>query len=145
MTIWRVRVACWISKDKRAKAHARTCAPTPTQTHARWFLPTRKRTQKLLFHRKICFVNAPRCYVLRVLPLFLFVLQSLPVYYCGATFLVMSNCILLWRHTVSNLHLCITVVFCCLSQVARLQLQQTMLISITRFGFFSKAVIICFI
>ena len=32
MTTWR-RVVCWISKDTRAKAHARPRAPTTTHAH----------------------------------------------------------------------------------------------------------------
>ena len=31
--ILRMRVACWISKAKRAQAHPRAHAPTPTSTH----------------------------------------------------------------------------------------------------------------
>ena len=32
-TIWRMRVAYWISKATRAQAHARARVPTPTYTH----------------------------------------------------------------------------------------------------------------
>jgi hypothetical protein len=33
--IWGMRVACWISKAKRAQAHARVRAPTPKPTNSR--------------------------------------------------------------------------------------------------------------
>ena len=64
-TIWRIRVACWISKAARKKAHARTRASTTTRTHT---TPTRMhaRTQKyvkLLFHGNRGFVNEPQVYV----------------------------------------------------------------------------------
>ena len=56
-TIWRLRVAYWISKPKRAQAYARARAPTPTHqntdthTNARtqaysYLSPSRARTQK---------------------------------------------------------------------------------------------------
>jgi hypothetical protein len=45
-TIWRVRVACWISKATRPQAHARAHTLTPTQKHARTrvHLPVRVHT-----------------------------------------------------------------------------------------------------
>ena len=35
ITIWRIRVACWINKISRTKAYARAPTSTPTRTHAR--------------------------------------------------------------------------------------------------------------
>jgi hypothetical protein len=32
MAIWRIHVACWVSKVTPAQAHASACAPTPTPT-----------------------------------------------------------------------------------------------------------------
>jgi hypothetical protein len=71
-TIWRPRLAYWISKPTRAQAHARARAPTPNHTHGR----TRARTHTLIicntaFHGNNRFVNAPPCYVIRTWPVLL--------------------------------------------------------------------------
>ena len=65
MTIWRVSVACWISKATPAQAHFQ---PLRTHTHTR----TRPLTHRnvlylLLFHSNNGYVNAPQCYVVRTL------------------------------------------------------------------------------
>ena len=69
-TIRRMRVACWISKARRAYAHAHAQGPEhpPTHTHAR------ARTQRnmqylLLFHGKNYLSNALQCYVTWTFPL----------------------------------------------------------------------------
>jgi hypothetical protein len=64
MTIWRMRVACWISKVTSTKAQARAHAPTsplaPTHTHTHT-------------HTQICNIycgmsKVSQCYVIRTLP-----------------------------------------------------------------------------
>ena len=59
-TIWRMRVACWISKDTRVQAHARAHAPTHTPAHvnARARTHTHTHTQRnmwflLFFHATV--------------------------------------------------------------------------------------------
>ena len=42
--IWRMRVACWISKATRTKAHARARVPTPTHASTRTYSPTHAHT-----------------------------------------------------------------------------------------------------
>ena len=72
--IWRMRVACWISKATRAQAHAR--ARAPTHIHTRMHSPTRAHAQKYvtpLFHGNSGFVNAPHCYVIRTLHVLLLI------------------------------------------------------------------------
>ena len=73
MAIWR-RVACWISKATRAKAHVRARAPTtiPTSTHTRTHALShacthtdRNKKYLLLFHSDSGYVNAPQSYVIR--------------------------------------------------------------------------------
>ena len=79
-TIWRPRLAYWISKPTRAQAHARARAPTPNQTHT----DERTHTHALIharththiicntaFHGNNRFVNAPPCYVIYSWPVLL--------------------------------------------------------------------------
>jgi hypothetical protein len=74
MTVRRMRVACWISKATRAKANARSRAPTPTHTQAF----TQARTQRNMSANTYCFCTAPTvswtrlCYVIRTLPVLLY-------------------------------------------------------------------------
>jgi hypothetical protein len=61
--IWRIRVACWISKATRAKARAHTS----TYTRARARTRTHTHTEHIIldaFPRQKFFANAPQCYVL---------------------------------------------------------------------------------
>ena len=51
--IWRMRVACWISKVTRTKAHARARAPTPTHTYARTDIHSAKRLSVTLYVRTL--------------------------------------------------------------------------------------------
>jgi hypothetical protein len=55
--IWRMPFVCWVSKATR------TYMPTRPQTHTRKHL--------LLFHGNNNFRNAPQCYDIRTLPVFL--------------------------------------------------------------------------
>ena len=74
-TLWRLRVAYWISKQ----AHASTCAPPPPHTHTHTHTDAalthafeRTRTQKYVIliacHGSRGFVKAPQYYVTRTLP-----------------------------------------------------------------------------
>jgi hypothetical protein len=58
MTIWRMRIACWI--------------PKATNTHSEYVILT------LLFHHNNGCPNAPQCYVIRAVPVFL----AIYIYYC---------------------------------------------------------------
>jgi hypothetical protein len=80
MTLWR-RSSCWISKATRAKAWTSSRALIPTHTytytHAHVHPHTYTHTHTnvyywLLFHGKSGFANAPQYYVIRTLPLLLF-------------------------------------------------------------------------
>ena len=54
-TLWLMRVACWIRKATRARAHVRACAPTLTRKHAHALTYLRTQTRKckiFLFHGK---------------------------------------------------------------------------------------------
>ena len=59
MTIWRMRVACWISNARRARTHARALAHPPThtetRTHARLHArtPTEKYVKLNAFPRQL--------------------------------------------------------------------------------------------
>jgi len=55
ITVWRMRIACWISKA--------------TDTHSEYVI-------LLLFHRNNGYANAPQCYVKRELPALLIVCVS---------------------------------------------------------------------
>ena len=69
MTIWRC-VACWIIKATRAQASARLPTHALTHTHTQ----THRNMQHfLLFQCNNGFLNAPQCYVLRTLPVFLYI------------------------------------------------------------------------
>ena len=59
-TIWRLRVACWLSKPTRAQAHTRACAPTHAHTVVR-------DTYCSFFCGNNGFVNAPHCYIMFLL------------------------------------------------------------------------------
>ena len=72
VTIWRMRVACWIRKVTRAQAQARAREPTPTRTYSPTHADTQKYVIVLLFHANNNFVNAPHCYVARALRVLLF-------------------------------------------------------------------------
>ena len=61
VTIWRIRVACWISKATCTRPSARARTHTHTNT---WY--------SLLFRSKSGYVNAPHCYVIRTLPLLMY-------------------------------------------------------------------------
>ena len=67
VTIWRIRVACWMSKATCTHLHAHSHAPghTHARTHAHLFI------YLLFFHGNNAFVNAPQCYVIRTLPVLL--------------------------------------------------------------------------
>jgi hypothetical protein len=69
LTIWR-RVVCWISKATHAQAHASARAPRHTHTHTH----TEIRNPYFFSHDDNSFVNAPQYYVIRTLPLLLFLI-----------------------------------------------------------------------
>ena len=56
ITIWRMRVPCWISNATRGKAHAR--APVPTPTHACIHPPTNARARTHTHTQKYVIVIA---------------------------------------------------------------------------------------
>jgi hypothetical protein len=65
VTIWRIRVPCWISKATRTHKHS------GTRKHAR--SDTQTNIKYLLFFHGNSYANAPQCYIIRTLPiLFLF-------------------------------------------------------------------------
>ena len=55
MTIWRMRILCWISKATRAQVYAG--ARVPTHTHARMYSPTPARTHT---HTQITYIAFPQ-------------------------------------------------------------------------------------
>jgi hypothetical protein len=66
-TVWNIRVASWISKATCTQANAYAHAPS----HPRTSMLTRTKYEYVVhiaFHGKNGFVNAPRCYVIRILP-----------------------------------------------------------------------------
>ena len=70
VTIWRVRVASWISKATRTHAHAHAHAPGHLQTHTHANARVHTNTRKyviLFFHGNSGYVNALQYYVTRTL------------------------------------------------------------------------------
>jgi hypothetical protein len=70
ITIWRIRVACWICTATCTQAHAHAHALGRTQTHKYGIF--------IAFTRQQWFANAPQCYVIRILCVLLFMLWLIP-------------------------------------------------------------------
>jgi hypothetical protein len=64
--IWRMRDACWINKATCAKAKTRV--REPTSTHALTHTYTQMYVLLIAFYDNSGYVNAPQCYVVRILP-----------------------------------------------------------------------------
>ena len=66
--MWRIRVACWISKatcmHTHVHAHAHGCPHKCSHIH------THTNMQYFLFFCSSCYVNTTHCYVIRTLPVF---------------------------------------------------------------------------
>ena len=79
VTVWRIRVACWINKAISTYAHAQVHAsdypPARTRTHAH----TDQQVILNAFPRQQRFAKAPQCNVIRTLLLLLFMLKAVPI------------------------------------------------------------------